>query len=178
MLQRTAPPWVDPLAVAPGWRRDNRFTLKERLGDTAFSPSLYNVPQLTETRELFRLSAKLSANHTSTKGAVVPFLALRCGYRTSVAGCALGTLCGAGFDLRWNYDWVHSWRIGAELNLKWFGDRPDIFAPWHTAEAVVFYPSVFDERGVPTPGDQAHLGTTSFMQHFVIQVSVPFTSLN
>ena len=73
--------------------------------------------------------------------------------------------------MRWDYDHVHSWRIGAELNLRWYGDRADVFAPWHMAEAVVFYPSVFDERGVPARGDQQSLETTSFMAHFVAYVN-------
>ena len=70
-----------------------------------------------------------------------------------------------------DYDQVHSWQLGAELNLGWFGDHPDVFAPWHTVEAVILYPSVFDGRGVGVEGSQTELGTTSLLAHFVAYVN-------
>ena len=94
-------PVPDPLAVAPGFRRDNRFTLTERLGRTPFSPSLYTAPQLPTMREICRHTAALAAEHEGAAGRLAPFVALGCGYRTSIAGCAAGSACGAGFDLKW-----------------------------------------------------------------------------
>ena len=57
----------------------------------------------------------------------------------------------------------YSWQLGREINIPSFGARPEQYAPWDAATAVVLWPSVFDTRGVPAgPG----LRSTSIMQHF------------
>ena len=153
-VRRSPPSWVgvpppgqDPLrkGLPPGWRRDNRFTLQERLGGAPFTVPLYAVPELQETREVFRQTAALAARYAATAGAagptdgaVVPWIALGCGYRRAIAHCITrGPECSASFDTTWNYDQVHSWMLGAELNQPFFAEHPDEFAPWGKATAVL-----------------------------------------
>ena len=45
-----------------------------------------------------------------------------------------------------DYDLTYSWLIGAQVNDPWYGDRPEAFAPWHSAKAVVFWPPPFDPQ--------------------------------
>lgn len=171
------PPSPDPLrqGLPPGWRRDNRFTLDERLGGSPFNTQLYSVPEQQEMRELFKRSAALAASRRSVSpdtapqgGLVVPWLALGCGYRRAIGSCAIGPSCAATFDTTWNYDVVYSHMLGAELNLAWYAEHPEDFAPWNQAPSAVLYPGPFDYRGftVATPDGE----TTSMMAHFVAYV--------
>eukprot|EP01043_Picozoa_sp_COSAG02_P064377 COSAG02_NODE_9392_length_2231_cov_2.747186_2_plen_100_part_00 len=73
------------------------------------------------------------------------------------------------YDLQWDFDRVYSWQLGAEINIEWFGQpgREYIFAPWQFAEAVCFYPSIFDLRSKRAgPGENP----TVLMQHFASYV--------
>lgn len=65
---------------------------------------------------------------------VTPWVALGCGYARKTVEFHVWRR-----DVR--YDPVYSWMIGAEINQRWFGDRPQRYAPWNRAKSVVFYPS-------------------------------------
>ena len=59
--------------------------------------------------------------------------------------------------------------MGREINDAWYGteSRIERYAPWYAAKVVVFYPSVFDVRGVRAgPGHRL----TNFMLHFTSYV--------
>eukprot|EP01052_Picozoa_sp_SAG31_P005379 SAG31_NODE_236_length_19594_cov_7.018620_5_plen_412_part_00 len=164
------PPKPDPLrrGLPAGWRRDNRFTLREHLGGSPFTTELYSVPEQQEMRELFKASAALATSLANgpgpspSNGLVVPWLALGCGYRRAIESCTQGPLCSAVFDTTWNYDEVYSYMLGAEINLPWYANHAADFAPWDKAPVVLLYPGPFDYRGVQLPS-----GTTSMMSHFV-----------
>ena len=71
------------------------------------------------------------------------------------------------FDFTWDFDRVYSWQFGREVNIRWYGDRPDNYAPWNEAKVVLFYPSIFDLRSPAAgPGNKS----TVVMQHFVSYV--------
>ena len=68
------------------------------------------------------------------------------------------------YDPTWNYELVYSLQVGAEIYNPEYGARPEQYAPWNAATAVILWPSVFDTRGVVAgPGQKS----TSNMQHFV-----------
>jgi hypothetical protein len=112
------PPKPDPLrrGLPPSWRRDNRYTLDERLGGSPFSTELYSIPEQQEMREVFKQSVALAASQQGPTrprgGLVVPWLALGCGYRRAIESCSIGPSCSAGFDTTWNYDEVYSHMLG------------------------------------------------------------------
>ena len=45
-----------------------------------------------------------------------------------------------GVNQAWDYGMGFSSQAGAEMNTKWFGDRPDRFAPWNEVKRIIFYP--------------------------------------
>lgn len=130
-----------------GWRRTPYWTGKEI--KAPLSCSLYTVPELERTRETFRRTCKLADELGISE--VTPRVALAAGYRR-------GLKKGQYFDPDWSYDIIYSYSIGAELNIKWYGDRPERFAPYNRAKVVVFYPPPFDKR------------TPDWARHFIAYV--------
>lgn len=108
----------------------NTFTNKA----DSLSVSLYRVPDLVEMREVYRRTCALSAAEGKP---VVPWIALGCGYQRRIDKFQ-------EFSDVWAYDEVLAWLIGAEVNIRWYGDRPARFAPWNKADIVILWPGPFD----------------------------------
>jgi hypothetical protein len=70
---------------------------------------------------------------------VTPWVALGAGYRRQPDN-------SQAWDTDWDYDTVYSMLLGGEINLPWYGQQPERYAPWDAAEVVVFYPPPFDGR--------------------------------
>ena len=100
------------------------------------SCSFYSVPEIEYMREEFRRTCKLADQIGISD--VTPYVALAAGYRRGLEG--------PYFDLDWSYDIIYSYLIGAELNIKWYGDRPERFAPYNRAKVISLYPPPFDNR--------------------------------
>jgi hypothetical protein len=62
------------------------------------------------------------------------------------------------WDFDWQYDIIYSYGIGAALNIDWYGEDPERFAPYKRAKIVIFYPPAFDKR------------TPDWTRHFVAYV--------
>jgi hypothetical protein len=147
--------------TAPTWAVSPYYTLEER--GESLSLSLYTVPEIWNMRGSMNRTVALAesarGNRSGTTQSVTPWISLGAGNRR------LPKLDGMMYDLCWDYDRVYSWQMGREMNNAWYssGSRIDRYAPWYAAQVVVFYPSVFDVRGVRAgPGGQL----TNFMQHF------------
>ncbi len=126
-------------ASGTGWDTSDFFSLKEK-GDN-FSCSLYRLPEIGVTREVFHKTAKLAQQYNQKE--VTPWIALASGYRRQPDKFQV-------WSSNWNYDLIYSWKLGAEINLPWFSkpERQQRFAPWNMAKVVVFYPSPFDENSL------------------------------
>jgi len=118
-----------------GWRKTPYWTGKEI--KAPLSCSLYTVPEIERTRETFRRTCKLADQMGISD--VTPWVALASGYRRGLTKIQY-------FDMDWSYDIIYSYLIGAELNIKWYGDRPERFAPYDRAKVIVFYPAPFYKR--------------------------------
>ncbi len=125
---------IHPSASPTGWSEANYFALDEQ-GET-FGCSLYQVPEIGYTREIFRRTARHAEQHGCDE--VTPWIALASGYRRQ-------TETYHTFSLDWNYDLIYSWKLGAEVNHAWFGapERHERFAPWNKAKVAIFYPEPF-----------------------------------
>lgn len=125
---------VQPGASATGWSQANYFALDEK-GET-FGCSLYQVPEIGYTREIFRRTASNAAKYGCNE--VTPWISLASGYRRR-------TDKFHEFSLNWNYDLIYSWQLGLEVNNSWFGvpERAERFAPWNKAKIAIFYPEPF-----------------------------------
>lgn len=121
-------------ATPSGWMQAAWYALDE-IGES-FSVSLYRVSELETTREAFRRTVTSAKKYGVNE--VIPWLALGSGFRRQVDSFRKWS--------HWNYDLIYSWQIGAELNVKWYGDHPDRFAPWHKAKVIVFFPSPFSKK--------------------------------
>ena len=122
-------------ASGNGWRKTPYWTGKEI--KAPLSCSLYTVLEIERTRETFRRTCKLADQMGISD--VTPWVALAAGYRRGLTKIQY-------FDIDWSYDIMYSYLIGAELNIKWYGDRPERFAPYNQAKVIVFYPAPFDKR--------------------------------
>lgn len=122
-------------AGGDGWAKTRIWTGKEI--KAPLSCSLYTIAEIERTRETFRRTCKL-ADMLSIYD-VTPWVALAAGYRRSL-------LKMQDWDFDWSYDIMYSYLIGAELNIKWYGDRPERFAPYKRAKVIVFCPRPFDKR--------------------------------
>jgi hypothetical protein len=129
-------------ASKEGWSKTSTWTGKEIT--ESLSCSLYSVWEIERTRETFRRTAKL-ADELKVED-VTPWVALASGYRRG-----LNDLSNQRFHLDWDYDITYSYLLGREINISWYGDRPECFAPYNRAKVVVFYPPAFDEH-VPNWG--------------------------
>ncbi len=125
---------IQPGASATGWSQASYFALDEK--GQAFGCSLYQVPEIGYTRDIFRRTAQNAAKHGSDE--VTPWIALASGYRRQ-------TDKYHEFSLNWEYDLIYSWQLGRELNNSWFGvpERAERFAPWNKAKIAIFYPEPF-----------------------------------
>ena len=124
-------------AGGDGWAETKYWTGKEI--KAPMSCSLYSIPEIERTRETFRRTVKLADQMGISD--VTPYVALAAGYRRGLKG-----LSDQHWDFDWSYDIIYSYRMGAELNIKWYGDRPERFAPYNRAKVVIFYPPPFDKR--------------------------------
>ncbi len=122
-------------AVDSGWAKTRYWTGKEI--KTSLSCSLYSVFEIERTRETFRRTCKLADQMGVSD--VTPWVSLASGYRRGLKKFNY-------YDIDYSYDIIYSYRIGAELNSKWYGDRPERFAPYNRAKVIVFYPAPFDKR--------------------------------
>lgn len=125
---------VQPSAAPTGWSESTYFALDEK-GET-FGCSLYQVPEIGYTREIFRRTAENAQKHGCDE--VTPWIALASGYRRQVDQFH-------EFSTEWNYDLIYSWQLGAEVNHPWYGapERHARFAPWNKAKIAIFYPEPF-----------------------------------
>lgn len=139
---------IQPGASATGWNQTTCFALDEK--GESFGCSLYQVPEIGYTREIFRRTAQNAAKHACQT--VTPWIALASGYRRQ-------TEKYHEWSIDWNYDLIYSWQLGLEINTDWYGvpERADRFAPWNKAKIAIFYPEPF--------GRSPHWG-----QHFVAYV--------
>jgi len=103
---------------------------------SSLSCSLYTVPEIEHTREIFRRTCKLADEMAVSD--VTPWVALAAGTRRKIRGVY--------FEADWRYDIIYSYQIGAELNNKWYSDRPERYAPYGYAKVIVFYPAPFDPK--------------------------------
>lgn len=140
---------VQQAASGNGWEVADLFSLKEK--GNSFNCSLYRVPEIGITREIFRKTVKLA--HKYDQKEVTPWVALASGYRRQVDEFQV-------WSADWDYDLIYSWKLGAEINQPWFSQptKQQRFAPWDMAKTVIFYPPPFDER------------TPSWSKHFVAYV--------
>jgi hypothetical protein len=124
-----------------GWDVSPYHVLSSEHG--AYSVALYTLPHPHEMRESFRRTVQLAREHGTH--AATPWVALASGYKPRNARPV--------WTFTWDYDTEYSWQLGREINMAWFGHRPERYAPWHAAEVVVFYPPPFDPR---VPGWEKH----------------------
>ena len=126
---------VQPSADATGWAPTRWFTLEEK--GESFNCSLYQVPEILYTREIFRRTARYAKEHGCAE--VTPWVALASGYRRTPNS----NIHKWSYD--WNYDVIYSWLLGKEINVSWFGtpERSPRYAPWNKAKVVIFYPEPF-----------------------------------
>lgn len=125
---------VQPGASPTGWRHSTYFVLDEK--GESFGCSLYQVPEIGHTREVFRRTVRNAEKHGCAE--VTPWIALASGYRRQ-------TDMYHKFSFDWNYDLIYSWQLGAEINQPWFGapEYHERFAQWNKAKIVIFYPEPF-----------------------------------
>jgi len=125
---------VHPSASPTGWSQSTYFALDE--DGESFGCSLYQVPEIGYTREIFRRTARNAQKHGCAE--VTPWIALASGYRRQ-------TDKFHKFSFDWNYDLIYSWKLGAEINHAWFSapERQERFAPWNRAKIAIFYPEPF-----------------------------------
>jgi hypothetical protein len=125
---------IHPGASPTGWSEANYFSLNEK-GET-FGCSLYSVPEIGYTREIYKRTAANAAQHGCDE--VTPWIALASGYRRRPDKFH-------EFSMDWNYDLIYSWQLGAEINVDWYGvpERSKRFAPWTKAKIAIFYPEPF-----------------------------------
>ena len=57
-------------------------------------------------------------------------------------------------------------QLGAEVNIRWFSTRPEVYAPWDAAQVVALYPSIFDTRQANNSEGKA----PSMIEHFAAYV--------
>jgi len=121
-------------ATGDGWVKTPYWTGKEI--KPSLSCSLYMLPEIEATRERFRRTCKL-ADEMGVED-VTPWVALGAGYRRGIDGTY--------WDFDWSYDIIYSYKIGTELNHRWYAEHPERAAPYGRAKVIIFYPPPFDKR--------------------------------
>jgi len=115
------------------WGKRTEFTGREI--KAPLSCSLYTLPELHRMRETYRRTCKL-ADELGIED-VTPWVALGAGYRRSIGN-------KQKYVSDWPFDIIYSYQMGAELNIKSYSDRPDMYAPYDRAKVVIFYPPPFN----------------------------------
>jgi hypothetical protein len=118
-----------------GWLKTPYFTGKEI--KSPLSCSLYSVPEQEAMRETYRRTCELADKLEIET--VTPYVALGCGYKR-------GLIKKLYWEMEWDYDIIYSYQIGAELNIKWYGENSGRYAPYNRTEYIMLYPPPFDER--------------------------------
>jgi len=129
------------------WAKTGRFTGKEI--KAPLSCPLYALPETERMRETYRRTCALADSFNIEE--VTPWVALAAGYRPSITEDEY-------WDMDWDYDLVYSYKFGAELNVKAYGDQPKKYAPYNRAKVIIFYPPPFDRR------------TPQWAKHFIAYV--------
>ena len=129
----------------------------------------------------FTHTSDMAAAHGVTGATTWPYISLGAGYRrclttvpdvpdapNATLPCVVApeVAYGTVYDIGWNFDAAYSAFLGAQINQPKF--EHSNWGPWERATAAIFYPSVFDPRGVDsqlTPGASSNL-----MDHFVAYV--------
>jgi len=119
-------------ASGSGWSQSTFFTFREKRD--SLSCSLYCVPEIEGMRETYRRTAQF-ADSLKIRS-VTPWVALATGYRRQ-------TDQFNKWSKDWDYETIYDWTLGRELNINWFGERPERFAPYSRCKYVVFYPGPF-----------------------------------
>lgn len=126
---------MEPSASSTGWS-PSTWNPGNNILD-AGSCSLYRVPEIGITRETFTRSLALAQERGLSE--VTPWVALGSGWQRQVEAFKV-------FDHDWDYPLIYSWMLGAELNIDWYGARPERFLPGMSVGVVVFWPAPFDPR--------------------------------
>jgi len=121
-------------ASSSGWMRSQWYTLDEP-GET-YSVSLYRILEIGITRETFARTVESAIKENIEE--VTPYVALGAGQRRKVDKFHSWE--------PWDFDVFYSWQLGAELNIPWYGDRSERYAPWNFAKVIIFFPSPFAKR--------------------------------
>jgi hypothetical protein len=119
-------------AAPSGWSVSPHFTFKEKRD--SLSCSLYAVPEIEGMRETYRRTVELADSLNIQR--VTPWVALACGFRRDMEVMQK-------WSDHWDYELIYDWTLGRELNIRWFGDRPERFSHYNRAEHVVFYPQPY-----------------------------------
>lgn len=122
----------DRSSAPSGWSRSEHFTFREKRDSV--SCSLYAVPEIDGMREMFRRTAALGDELKIPR--VIPWVALASGYRRDME-------VTSKWSDEWDYELIYDWTLGREINIAWYGDRPERFAPYTRADFVVFYPQPY-----------------------------------
>lgn len=113
----------------------DHYTLNE-MGET-FMSSLFIVPDTDLMIETFRRTYENAVAHGVTE--VNLWVAMAVGWRSTGPKSRV-------WEPSWDYDTIYTWRLAAQINDPYYGDRPDQYAPWHQAKVIMFYPRAFDAR--------------------------------
>jgi len=135
------------IGTSNGWKKTSTWTGKEI--KAPLSCSFYTLPEIQGMREAFRKTCEL-ADELGIED-VTPYVALGAGYRRGIIGFH-------HWYPDWSYDIIYSYLIGVELNNRWYGDRPEKFAPYNRAKIVSFNPPPF------------HPKTPDWARHFIAYV--------
>ncbi len=122
-------------ASSTGWSKSGYWTGEEI--KAPMSCNFYNVPEIEITRETFRRTCKLADKLGITD--VTPWVALASGWRRDPKTYNY-------WSNDWDYDIIYSYLLGRDLNHKYFGDRPERFAPYNRAKVIIFYPQPFNKK--------------------------------
>lgn len=125
-----------PASSESGWSRATYYDLAGK--NDGWSTSLYYGPEIDTQRQQVRRTVADAEQHGVRE--VIPFVTLGCGYKRQVDGPEWA------WTFVWNYDLVYSWQLGRELNVGWYGERPQRYAPYQAVPVVCFYPGPFDPR--------------------------------
>ncbi len=123
------------------WRTSNFAPTNIR--NDCWSVSLYRPHEQHYTREQMRQTVE-AARAAGVKD-VIPWVPLGAGYRRQVEDRVWE------WDNTWDYGLPIAWQMGAELNIPWYSQHADCYAPWNVAPFVCFYPGPFYPRNTYWP---------------------------
>jgi hypothetical protein len=142
-------------------------TIPDR-GDS-FSVSMYTVMEPGYTRQAMNRTANSCEAHKDDACAsltVLPWIALGCGYRRSIEREGQH-----GWDSTYNYETVHSWMLGRELNDDYYSTFPSKYARWDYARRAVFYPSIFAGGATQVLNTTTGVNQSAMVLHFLEYVA-------